>query len=226
MPPSESISLNAHGLRVITQSADYQAQVLKTPDSELVNISEFIPGIVLDIRYATATNVLGRPLYPQPAAYLRRPVARALRAVQAELATVGIGLKVFDAYRPYSATVTVYNHIGDENFAAPPWRGSRHNRGCSVDVTLVILRTGEALIMPTDYDDFTPAAHADFSQLPTLALLNRGVLRAVMSRHCFQQYPGEWWHFDHTCWEEHDLLDLEFGALQRPAKASGEEPAA
>jgi D-alanyl-D-alanine dipeptidase len=153
-------------------------------------------------------------LYQQPAAYLRRPAANALLAVQLELAAVGIGLKVFDAYRPYSVTVAFYDHVGDETYAAPPWRGSRHNRGCSVDVTLVSLSTGQALLMPTDFDDLTPAAHADFAQVPTLALLNRAVLRAVMSRHCFQQYSGEWWHFDHTCWEDHDLMDLEFGALQ------------
>jgi D-alanyl-D-alanine dipeptidase len=214
MPPSELISLNTHGLRVVTTPDDYRRQVQNTPDSELVNLAEFIPGIMLDIRYATTANVLGRALYSQPAAYLRRPVARALRAVQLELATVGIGLKVFDAYRPYSVTVAFYDHIGNETYAAPPWRGSRHNRGCSVDVTLVSLSTGQALMMPTDFDDLTPAAHADYGQVPTLALLNRAVLRAVMSRHCFQQYPGEWWHFDHTCWEEHDLMDLEFGALQ------------
>lgn len=213
MPPSELISPNAHGLRVVTKPADYLRQVRRTPDSELVNLAEFIPGIMLDIRYATPANVLGRPLYPQPAAYLRRPVARALRAVQLELAAVGIGLKVFDAYRPYSVTVAFYDHVGDETYAAPPWRGSRHNRGCSVDVALVSLRTGQALPMPTDFDELTPAAHADFAQLPPLALLNRAVLRAVMSRHGFRQYPGEWWHFDHSCWEEHDLLDLAFDAL-------------
>lgn len=214
MPPSERISFNAHGLRVITTPDDYRSQVRETPDSELVNLAEFIPSIMLDIRYATAANVLGRALYQQPAAYLRRPVAMALRAVQLELAAVGIGLKVFDAYRPYSVTVAFYDHVGDETYAAPPWRGSRHNRGCSVDVTLVSLSTGQELIMPTDFDDLTPAAHADYAELPTLALLNRAVLRAVMSRHCFQQYPGEWWHFDHVCWQEHDLMDLEFAALQ------------
>jgi D-alanyl-D-alanine dipeptidase len=214
MPPSELSFLNAHGLRVITTPDDYRSQVRKTPDSELVNLAEFIPGIMLDIRYATTANVLGRALYQQPAAYLRRPAANALLAVQLELAAVGIGLKVFDAYRPYSVTVAFYDHVRDETYAAPPWRGSRHNRGCSVDVTLVSLSTGQALLMPTDFDDLTPAAHADFAQVPTLALLNRAVLRAVMSRHCFQQYSGEWWHFDHTCWEDHDLMDLEFGALQ------------
>ncbi|SMB97712.1 peptidase M15D vanX D-ala-D-ala dipeptidase [Hymenobacter roseosalivarius DSM 11622] len=214
MPPSELISNNMHGLRVVTTPDYYHRQVQETPESELVNLAEFIPGIMLDIRYATAANLLGRPLYQQPAAYLRRPAATALRAVQAELATVGIGLKVFDAYRPYSATVAFYDHVRDETYAAPPWRGSRHNRGCAVDVTLVSLSTGESLMMPTDFDELTPAAHADFSQAPILALLNRAVLRAVMRRHYFQHCPDEWWHFDHKCWEDYDLLDLEFAALQ------------
>ena len=214
MPPSELISPNMHGLRVVTTPDYYRRQVRETPDSELVNLAEFIPGIILDIRYATAANLLGRPLYQAPKAFLRRPAAAALRAVQEELATVGIGLKVFDAYRPYSATVAFYDHVRDETYAAPPWRGSRHNRGCAMDITLVSLSTGEQLVMPTDFDDLTPAAHADFSEIPALAQLNRAVLRAVMSRHCFEQYPGEWWHFDHKCWENQDLMDLEFADLQ------------
>lgn len=214
MPPSEPIFPNMHGLRVVTTPDHYRRQVRENPDSELVNLAEFIPSILLDIRYATAANLLGRPLYQMPKAFLRRPAAVALRAVQAELATVGIGLKVFDAYRPYSATVAFYDHVRDETYAAPPWRGSRHNRGCAVDVTLVSLNTGQELIMPTDFDDLSPAARADFSEVPALAMLNRAVLRAVMSRHCFEQYPGEWWHFDHKCWENYDLLDLEFAALQ------------
>ena len=213
MPPSELISPNMHGLRVISTPDYYHRQVRERPDSELVNLAKFIPGLLLDIRYATAANLLGRPLYQRPGAYLRRPAATALRAVQTELATVGIGLKVYDAYRPYSATVALYDQVRDETYAAPPWRGSRHNRGCSVDVTLVSLSTGQELVMPTDFDVLTPAAHANFSEAPTLALLNRAVLRAVMSRHSFAQYPGEWWHFDHTCWEKHDLLDLNFDEL-------------
>ncbi|QIL75556.1 M15 family metallopeptidase [Hymenobacter sp. HDW8] len=202
-----------HGLRIISMPDDYHRQVRENADSELVDLAKFIPSITLDIRYATAANLLGRPLYQQPKAYLRRPAAAALRAVQAELNAVGVGLKIFDAYRPYSVSVAFYDHVRDETFAAPPWRGSRHNRGCSVDVTLVSLNTGQELSMPTDFDDMTPAAHADFSGVPTLALLNRAVLRAVMSRHCFEQYTGEWWHFDHKCWENHDLMDLEFQAF-------------
>ena len=213
MRPSKQISANAHGLHVVTVPDYYHKQVREFPESELVNLTEFIPGLVLDIRYATAANLLGQPLYKQPTAYLRRPAAEALRAVQTELATVGIGLKIFDAYRPYSATVAFYDHVRDETYAAPPWRGSRHNRGCSVDVALVSLTTGQPLLMPTDFDEMTPAAHADYTELPTLALLNRAVLRAVMARHCFEQYPGEWWHFDHTCWEKFDLMDIEFDAL-------------
>lgn len=214
MPPSKLIPANMHGLRVVTTPDYYRRQVRETPESELVNLAEFIPSIKLDIRYATAANLLGRPLYQQPVAYLRRPVAAALRAVQTELAAVGIGLKVFDAYRPYSATVAFYDHVRDETYAAPPWRGSRHNRGCSVDVTLMSLSTGQDLEMPTDFDELTPAAHADFLEAPTLARLNRAVLRAVMSRHGFQQCPDEWWHFDHSCWADYDLLDLEFAAIQ------------
>jgi D-alanyl-D-alanine dipeptidase len=204
---------NAYGLSVVTNYAYYAQQVAANAENELVNLREFIPGLGLDIRYATPDNVLGEALYATASAYLRRPVAEALRQVQQALRPQNLGLLVFDAYRPYRVTVRFYEQIQDENYAAPPWRGSRHNRGCSVDVALINLGSGHPLPMPTAFDALTPAAHASYADLPAAILQNRATLFAAMTQCGFVNYPGEWWHFDHQRWSEFDLLDLAFEEL-------------
>lgn len=204
------MSSNPFGLTVISSIRDYRRRVAARPERRLVDLAALIPGLVLDIRYATARNLLGRPVYSQARALLRQPVAEALARVQAALSRVGLGLCVYDAYRPYSVTVSFYEHVRDENFAAPPWRGSRHNRGCSVDVGLVEHASGRPLPLPTDFDELTPAAHSRYSNLSPHVLFNRSILLAAMKRQGFVNYPGEWWHFDHQCWTEFDLLDLPF----------------
>lgn len=203
---------NAYGLAVITDVAAYRQQVQLHPETKLVNLRDAIPGIQLDIRYATASNVLGEALYPTAAAFLRAPAAAALQQVQAALAMHGVGLVVFDAYRPYSVTVRFWDQIQDETYAAPPWRGSRHNRGCSVDVGLVNA-TGQPLRMPTDFDDLTPAAHAAYEPVTAEARRNRTLLLDTMAAFHFVNYPAEWWHFDFARWAEFDLLDIPFSAL-------------
>ncbi|MBC6990362.1 M15 family metallopeptidase [Hymenobacter sp. BT491] len=204
---------NAHGLYVLSSTAHYQQEIDENPDNELVELVAYVPDLVLDIRYATANNVLAEAIYDRPAAYLRRPVAAALREVQEELRKLGIGLQLFDAYRPYSATVRFYEKIGDETYAAPPWRGSRHNRGCSVDVALVELANGRTLPMPTDFDDLTPAAHTTYEPVTEEVRRNRATLLGAMTQHGFVNYSGEWWHFDHQRWADFTLLDLSFAQL-------------
>jgi len=199
---------NPYGLRVITELTEYEQQVAQNHENELVDLAQFISDLRLDIRYATSANVLGTALYVKPVAYLRRPAAEALRAVQTALQPHGLGLLVFDAYRPYRITVRMYEQIQDEDFAAPPWRGSRHNRGCSVDVALVELASGKPLPMPTDFDALTPAAHTGYANLPTEVLRNRTTLIQTMTSHGFVSYPGEWWHFDYQRWTDFDLLDI------------------
>jgi D-alanyl-D-alanine dipeptidase len=180
----------------------------------LVDLAERIPSIVLDIRYATPDNMLGEAVYPEARAFLREPVAEALAQVQESLEARGLGLCVYDAYRPYSVTVRMYEQIQDENFAAPPWRGSRHNRGCSVDVGLVKSSNGERVPLPTDFDELTPATSSRYGDLPAHVMLNRSILLATMHYYGFVNYPGEWWHFDHERWQEFDLLDLPFAAVK------------
>jgi D-alanyl-D-alanine dipeptidase len=133
-----------------------------------------------------------------------------LKDIQAQLNEKGFGLKVFDAYRPYAATVKLYEAYPDTNFVAAPWNGSRHNRGCAVDVTLVDLESGKQLPMPTPFDDFTEKASVSYKQLPDSILSNRQILIDVMTKNGFSTYEHEWWHYDYKGWKNYNLLDLSF----------------
>jgi len=165
-------------------------------------------GVALDLRYATTNNFMHERLYPVAKAYLRAPVAAALADVERELAAEGLGLKIWDAYRPYSVTVKMWEPIKNPDFVADPKKGSRHNRGAAVDLTLIDLKTGKELAMPTGYDAFTPRARNDFNELPAEVLANRAKLRDVMTRHGFEPLPSEWWHYDFKGWERFELLDV------------------
>ncbi|MEA2488299.1 MAG: zinc D-Ala-D-Ala dipeptidase, partial [Acidobacteriota bacterium] len=170
---------NRYGLRVVPDVATYQALVAADPAKRLVDISSAVPTVRLDVRYATPNNFMKKTLYPEAKVYLRKPAAEALRDAQTELAALGLGLKVFDGYRPYRVTEAMWEPIRNPDFVADPKKGSRHNRGAAVDVTLIDMRTGEELPMPTPYDDFTARARHDFADLPPLVLANRGKLRDV-----------------------------------------------
>ena len=198
------------GLQVLDARA-YQGTVERDPEMRLVDLATL--GIPLDIRYATPDNFMKRTLYPSANAYLRAPAARALAEVQRELAARGVGIKVFDAYRPYAVTVAMWEPIQNPDYVADPRKGSRHNRGAAVDLTLIDLKSGAELPMPTGYDDFTPRAAHDFNDLPPDVLANRALLRNVMTKHGFDPLPSEWWHFDFRGWERFDLLDVRFEEL-------------
>ncbi|MBO6585549.1 MAG: M15 family metallopeptidase [Gracilimonas sp.] len=202
-------------LDVIQQIERYKSLVDITPEKELVDLKTEIPELVFDIRYAATNNFTGQKIYDSPRAFARKPVADALKNVQTQLKEKGLGLKIFDAYRPYSATVMLYEAYPDTNYVAAPWNGSRHNRGCAVDVTLVNLANGKQLTMPTSYDDFTEKAAPSYMQLPDSVIANRRILMDVMTENGFSTYPYEWWHFDYEGWENYELMDLSFEELDR-----------
>jgi D-alanyl-D-alanine dipeptidase len=189
---------------VVKSMAEYERLVAADPDKRLVEITD----IPRDVRYATTDNFMHQKLYPVAKVFLRRPAAIALHDVERELAREGLGLKLFDGYRPYRVTVRMWRPIRNPDFVADPAKGSRHNRGAAVDLTLIDLRTGHELPMPTGYDAFTPKARQDFNDLPAEAIANRAKLRDVMTRHGFDPLPSEWWHFDFRGWETFELLDL------------------
>jgi D-alanyl-D-alanine dipeptidase len=207
-----TVPQNQYGLRVVPDVATYERLARAEPDNRLVDLASL--GIPLDIRYATADNFMKKPLYPVAKAYLRAPVARALAKVNRELATRGLGIKVYDAYRPYRVTEAMWEPIKNPDYVADPAKGSRHNRGAAVDLTLIDLRTGAELPMPTGYDDFTERAAHAFTDLPPDALANRATLRDVMVKHGFEPLPSEWWHYDFKGWDSFSLMNVGLDELR------------
>lgn len=197
-------------LALITRGA-----IAETP-VDLVDITAVNPRIRIDLRYATADNFVGRPMYRSSKCFLRREVAERLSKVQDELEKLGLGLKVWDGYRPLSVQKEFWKLVPDERYVASPVKGSRHNRGAAVDVTLVD-RDGKELEMPTKYDDFTEAAGA-YAPCSEKAAENRKLLQRVMKAHGFEVFPTEWWHFDAAGWQKYDVLDLSFEEIEAKVK--------
>ncbi|MHC1707280.1 MAG: M15 family metallopeptidase [Bacteroidales bacterium] len=206
---------NPYGLPIISDTLTYDSLLVSDSNMRMLDLASCIPGIVLDIRYATTNNFTGRKIYDAPRAFVRLPVARALQQVQEELQRQGLGLKIYDAYRPYAATLLFYETIHDTTYVAAPWKGSRHNRGCAIDLTLINASTGLEIEMPTPFDEFSERAHPKYSDLPKKALLNRGFLIRTMQRYGFTVFPDEWWHFDYQGWEKFPLMDLSFDTLDK-----------
>ena len=202
----------AKNLKISKTSAYYQ-EIKSNPNKKLVEIRKYIPSIVLDIRYATTNNFTHHQMYPQAKAFARLPVVLAIKQVEASLAKQGLGLKIYDAYRPYSVTVKFYQLVSDTNFVADPRKGSKHNRGCAIDLSLINLKTGKELDMPTGFDSFSKRAAAAYPNLPKQEIDNRGLLKKVMEAHGFKQLKTEWWHFDFNGWQNYELLDVPFSAL-------------
>jgi D-alanyl-D-alanine dipeptidase len=206
---------NPYHLEIISKPEAYLRSVKADSQMLLLDLRQTVPGIVLDIRYATDDNFTHRSVYPAARAFARLRVARALADVQAELEGMGMGLKVFDAYRPYQQTLLFWDIIHDTAYVASPSTGSRHNRGCAVDVSLVNRKTGIELQMPTPFDSFSPAASPGFVDVPAEAKRNRQLLIDIMSKHGFTVYPSEWWHFDFRGWKNYGLMDISFEELDR-----------
>jgi zinc D-Ala-D-Ala dipeptidase len=204
---------NASQLLIINDMHAYQSSVKSDKNKELVEIKKWIPNIKLDIRYATKNNFAKIAVYKQAKAFARLPVVEALRNVQNELNKSGIGLKIFDGYRPYSVTVKFYELASDKSFVANPKDGSRHNRGCAIDLTLINLKTGKELEMPTPYDSFAPEAAANFDKLSEQVLKNRALLINTMEKNGFKVLSNEWWHFDFNGWRNFELMDIPFEDL-------------
>ncbi|MEM8583876.1 MAG: D-alanyl-D-alanine dipeptidase [Bacteroidota bacterium] len=154
--------------------------------------------ILLDIRYATDNNFMGQQIYDCGRCWLRPDVAQALLAVQQSLAEQGLGLKMYDCYRPAPYQQRLWDKVPDPRYVANPARGSVHSRGAAVDLTLVDLQTQEELDMGTDYDFFGPTAHSAASNLPAEVLKNRQILQAAMRAHGFLTIRTEWWHFNYS----------------------------
>src|SRR5258706_9070277 len=202
----------------VTDKADvYRKQVKRDSAKIMVELKTFIPGIIYDLRYATTNNFMHRLMYPEKTtiAFMRLPAAEALQKVQKELNENSLGLKIFDAYRPYSVTVKFWELVHDERYVANPAKGSGHNRGIAVDLTIINLKTGDELNMGTGFDNFTDTAHQTFTDLPEEVLQNRYLLRATMEKYGFVAFETEWWHYYLKDGEKFEVLDIDFKKLEK-----------
>lgn len=175
--------------------------------SQLVDIQELIPQIRVDLKYATADNFTGKKVYSSSRCLLLKDAALKLREAQAELEEKGLGLKVWDGFRPLAAQWKFWEIMPDERYVSDPRKGGRHTRGTAVDVTLVSLRDGEELSMPTTFDDFSEKAHRSYTGCSKEAIANRELLETVMYRHEFLGLLTEWWHYDLYGWESYPQID-------------------
>ncbi len=200
---------------IISSVNTYKEQIKSNPDMRLVDLKKEIPGIKLDIRYATTNNFTGIVMYPKAKAFARKPIAIALTKIQSQLKKQNLGLKIFDAYRPYDITVKFWQVTPNDKkeFVANPDKGSRHNRGCAVDLTIIDLKTGKELPMPTAYDSFSVEAAANYEQISEELKQNRDFLIKIMEQNGFKVIKNEWWHFDFQGWEKYDLMNIPFSKL-------------
>jgi len=184
--------------------------------SDLVEVTRLDPTIKLDIRYATSNNLISTPVYSQARAFLQRPAADALVRVQHALAKEGYGLLIHDAYRPWYVTKLFWDAVPEaqHKFVADPARGSRHNRGAAVDLTLIDLKTGREVTMPGLYDETTERSYPTYAGGTAEQRRMRDLLRRHMEAEGFTVYDYEWWHFDYRDWNKYAIQNVRFEEIK------------
>ncbi|TGK50047.1 D-alanyl-D-alanine dipeptidase [Leptospira kanakyensis] len=192
----------------------YELSIQKNPNKELINLEKKIPEILLDIKYATPDNFTKQVIYKEAKAFARKPVAEALRKANLEFLQLGYSIKIFDAYRPYRATVKFFEIVGDTRYVASPKTGSRHNKGCAIDLTLVDQKTKKELPMPTEYDSFRKEAWAESTVTDPEILKSRTILISTLKQYGFRVNKTEWWHYDFLECSGFEVLDIPFEELE------------
>jgi D-alanyl-D-alanine dipeptidase len=185
--------------------------------ADLVDLTSLDPTIRLDVRYATADNFLGTPVYETARAFLQRPAAEALLRAHRALAPRGYGLLIHDAYRPWWVTKVFWEAtpVDKRAFVADPAKGSRHNRGCAVDLTLFRLADGRPVEMPSLYDEMSERAYPGYAGGTPEERARRDLLRSAMEAEGFTVFESEWWHFDYRDWRHYPILNVPFEQLRR-----------
>lgn len=209
---------NEYGLVVFNQEKQYYESIKKDSMNKMIKLNHFIPNAIYDWRYSTTNNFTKQILYINPTAYLRLEAAKNLYKVAIELEKIGLGIKIFDTYRPYSVTKKMWQVVPDDRYASDPAKGSGHNRGIAIDLTLYNLKTGEELAMPTPYDDFTEKAHANYMQLSQQIITNREILIRTMQLYGFKVLDTEWWHFYIPNSSKYHLMDFNFEEMRKLVK--------
>ena len=217
---AQSNLVNKYGLVVVKDIRILKQQIAADSNKKIVDIRRYIPNVLMDLKYAGNDNFMHEKLYPPiKTTYLRKQVADSLREVAEDLSKQGFALKIFDAYRPYSVTEKMWEKVPDDRYAADPAKGSGHNRGVAIDLTLVDLATGKELQMPTSFDNFTDTAHHDFMQLIPAILKNRALLKEAMERRGFIALSTEWWHYYPANSGNYELLDIPFRQLDHMTRS-------
>lgn len=183
------------------------------PEHMLVNLRTLIPTVVVELLYATPNNFTHKQLYPCSKCYLVKEAAEALKKVQEDLSSQGLGLKIWDAYRPWSVQKILWDACPDENYVMRPDKISRHNRGAAVDLTIVHLENNQELDMGTGFDNFTEKAWRNCRDISELAQANRMILENAMKKHGFIGLLTEWWHYDLEGYQQFPALDVPFEEL-------------
>ena len=210
----------AQALKVIDTEKAFKASIDSSANNEMVDIKKLIPSIILDLRYATANNFMNYKLYYNATTtYMRKQPANGLLLVQKLLNEKGLGIKIFDAYRPYSITKKMWELIQDVRYVANPAQGSGHNRGVAIDLTIIDLKTNKELNMGTGYDNFTDSAHHSFTPYFSAEIIaNRTLLLTTMMNAGFKKFDTEWWHYSWTGKEQYDVLDFSFKKMKKLTK--------
>jgi D-alanyl-D-alanine dipeptidase len=184
--------------------------------TDLVELIKVDPALKLDIRYATANNLAGQPVYRQARAFLQRDAAKALAQVNHDLKPLGYGLMIFDGYRPWSVTKLFWDvtKLKNRKFVANPKKGSRHNRGCAVDLTLYDLKTGKEVQMTGAYDEMSERSYPSYTGGTTQQRKMRDLLRSKMEAHGFTVLTNEWWHFDYKDWNQYRISNVQFEEIK------------
>jgi len=196
--------------KALKLSPPAEAGSFRKPD--LVELVTLDPAIHLDIRYASANNFLSMPVYAEARAFMQRPATEALLRVLHKLQPLGYGLLIHDAYRPWYVTKIFWDATPPEGkiFVADPQKGSKHNRGCAVDLTLYDLASGQAIEMPGLYDEMSPRSFPNFPGGTSLQRWHRDLLRRAMESEGFTVNEDEWWHFDYKDWKQYGILNVAF----------------
>lgn len=202
------LPLSQYGLPVVNDPEIYKKIVRINPEDELLDMRLLIPDAQFDVTYAGTNNDHHRALYETPDVFMRKPAALALVKVNEAMKKLGYGLVLYDGYRPYAVTIIFYERHPDTTFVADPRKGSRHNCGMAIDISLYDLKTGKRLPMPSAYDESSKRAYHSYTGGKKVALANREILKKAMVEAGFEVYPWEWWHFDFKGWEKCYTYDL------------------
>lgn len=212
------IPISKYGLPVINDIKIYKKHVENNSDNRLLDVRGMISDARFIITYASEANFLKRKIYPSPELFLRKPAAEGLVKAAEILRKQGYGMVLYDGYRPYAVTVLFYEEAGDTTFVADPRKGSKHNRGMAIDLSMYELKTGKIVDMPSGYDEASERAYHDYSGGTDASNHNRQILRSAMEQAGFSIFKFEWWHYDFKGWESCPTYDLWHDAIRNAVR--------